>query len=392
MIRVLAILLVSTGLLYADDQPEARKLFRIGASAYKENRFDAAAANFDRAWELYKAAEIAFSAAQAHRLQYQADQSPEHLERAIVMFEAYVAAVPKGAKRRDALAHLERLRDVRGRLAAAGTKVVVKEPSPSIYVSTAIDAALITIDGRSVDRYTVVDIEPGDHVLAISADGYRSEKRTVHVTKGQAIVPIELEPLPSTLVVNASAGARVLVDGRELVGKPSDESTGRSYVADPGERFVTVYARGRVPVTRTIELRPGEEMTLDVPLVPTFRRRAVRWVVGGSITLLGGALVTGAIALHADLGAADLRDSSTPLSSRDVERYETLRSRRDTFRTSTIILGSAAVATVGVALWLYYFDAPSPEELAHPSERPDPSGFTPLVSEHGAGMTYSRAW
>lgn len=392
MIRILVLILVSTSLVYAEDQPEARKLFRIGASAYKENRFDAAAANFDRAWELYAAPEVAFSAAQAHRLQYQADQDPVHLERAIVMFEAYVAAVPKGAKRRDALAHLERLRDVRGRNVAAGTKVVIKEPSPSIYVSTAIDAALITIDGKSVERYTAVEIEPGDHVLAISADGYRSETRTVRVSKGQAIVPIELVPLPSTLVVNASKGARVLVDGRELVGKASEDATGRSYTAEPGERLVTVYARGRVPVTQTIELRPGEEMTLDVPLVPTFRRRAVRWVVGGSITLLGGALVTGVVALHADFSAADLRDSSTPLSSRDVERYETLRSRRDTFRTSTIILGSAAVATVGVALWLYYFDAPSPEELAHPSERPDPSGFTPLVSANGAGMTYSRAW
>ena len=74
----------------AEDRAEAERFFRLGADAYKEGKFDAAAANFDRAYEHLKAPEIAFSAAQAHRLQHQArrlqypaDHDAAHLKRAV---------------------------------------------------------------------------------------------------------------------------------------------------------------------------------------------------------------------------------------------------------------------------------------------------------------------
>lgn len=396
---VLVVLFLLTGIAHADNPEEARKLYRIGASAYRAAKFDAAAQIFDRAWELHKAPELAFAGAQSHRLQYQASLLPKHLDRAIELFEAYVGMVKKGGLRLDALAHLERLRDIRDRLAASGAKTVVevveKEPPPSIYVSTALENALITIDDKPVERYTSIEVAPGDHVVAVSADGHVAEKRTVTVTKGQAMVPIELVRQPATLMVASAAGSsglRVLVDGREVAGARS------GITVEPGERLVTVYARGREPVTQSLELRPGQALTLDVPLRPTLRRRAVRWVGGGAIAMFGATLVTGTVSTLASFSASDLRDSSTPLDASDTAHYERLRDRRDTFRSATVVLGGATLAMVGVALWLYYFDTPSPEDLGRPSERKPADGeLAPLVTidDDGAptaGISFTRSW
>ncbi|MFN0250572.1 MAG: hypothetical protein ACKV2T_27075 [Kofleriaceae bacterium] len=369
--KLLAILLLVgvMGTARADDKASAEQLFRIGASAYKANRFDAAANSFDRAYELFKAPEIAFSAAQAHRLQYQVDRDPMHLKRAIELFEAYVTAVQAGGKRRDALAHLERLRDVSSRLDASGTKVtVVEKQQSSIYVLVALENALITVDGKPADRFTSFDVEPGEHVVAVSADGYFPEQRKVVVANRQVTVPLELRPRPATLTVNAG-DANVLIDGREL-----------GTTVMPGKRTLTVYARGREPVVRELDLSPGEERTVDVPLQPTQRRRAVKWVAAGSGALLAGTLVTTIVAISAGSSATDLRDSTTPLTTGQAARYEQLRGRRDRFRTTSFVLGGASLAVAGIAAWLYYADLPEPSELRHT--------VTPMVFGDGIGVSY----
>ena len=352
---------------------DAEQLFRIGASAYKANRFDAAANSFDRAYELYKAPEIAFSAAQAHRLQYQVDRDPAHVKRAIELFEAYVTAVQTGGKRRDALAHLERLRDVIGRLEASGTSkvTVVEKQQASIYVLVANEDALITIDGKTADRFTSFDVEPGEHVVAVSADGYIPEERKVTVANRQVTVPLELRPRPASLTINAG-GANVLIDGREL---------GPTVV--PGTRVLTVYARGREPVIRELELAPGEERTLDVRLQPTLRRRAVKWVAAGSGALLAGTIVTSIVALTASSSATDLRDSTTPLTTAEAARYERMHERRDQFRATSFVLGGAGLVVAGLAAWLYYGDMPSPAELRHT--------VTPSVVGDGVGLSVGGA-
>jgi hypothetical protein len=366
---VIVMLVGSLGTARADDKENAEQLFRIGASAYKANRFDAAANSFDRAYELFEAPEIAFSAAQAHRLQYQVDRDPARVKRAIELFEAYVAAVQTGGKRRDALAHLERLREVMGRLEAGGAKVVtVEKQQASIYVLVANEDALITIDGKPADRFTSFDVEPGEHVIAVSADGYLPEQRKVTVANKQVTVPLELRPRPATLTVNAG-DATVLVDGREL---------GETVV--PGTRVLTVYARGRQPVVRELELAPGEDRTVDISLEPTLRRRAVKWVAAGSGVLLLGTIATSVVAISASSSATDLRDSTVPLMTAQADRYEVLRQRRDRFRTTSFVLGGASLFVAGVAAWMYFADTPEPGELRHT--------ITPTVFGEGVGVSY----
>jgi hypothetical protein len=171
-----------------------------------------------------------------------------------------------------------------------------------------------------------------------------------------------------------------LVDGRPVRG-------GANLSIPAGQRLITVYARGREPVTRELELKPGEQRALELPLRTTTRRRAVPWVWIGGGVLLASTLTTSIIAVHADGEAADLRDAADPIDRDASTRYEDQRRRRDTFRTASYVLGTATVVTAATALWLYYFDNPSSADLARPTERSSP-GLSPMVSGDTVGLAY----
>jgi tetratricopeptide (TPR) repeat protein len=360
----------------ADDRSAAEQFVRIGADAYKSGKFDAAAANFDRAYENLKAPEIAFSAAQAHRLQYQVDRDPARLKRAIELYQAYVTGAPDGAKRKDALVYLERLRDTLDKIDPR--QIVAAKDKPSLYVSIALDQARITVDGNAVERYTAIDVTPGEHVVAASADGYVSQEQRIRVDQKPAMIAFELAPRPATIAIKSQPDARITVDGRPVLLR------GTSTEVPAGTRWITVSARGRRPISREVVLKPGQELTLDAPLQPTTQRRAVRWVEIGAGALLVGTLATTAFAIKADFSAADLRDRD-PLSQTDAADYQRLRDRRNTLRTTSFVLGGAALVTAGVALVMYYTDDPSTDALLRPIESKPDRGFTPMTFGDGLG-------
>jgi hypothetical protein len=371
------VLLCLAGSASADDRAAAEQFFRIGADAYKSGKFDAAAANFDRAYENLKAPEIAFSAAQAHRLQYQADHDPARLQRAIELYQAYVTGAPDGARRKDALVYLERLREALGKIDPR--QIAVAQDRPAIYVSIALDHARITIDGAAVERYRSIDVAPGEHVVAASADGYVAQEQRIRVGGAPAMIAFELTPRPATVAIRSQPDARITVDGRPVLLR------GISTEVPAGTRWITVSARGRRPISREVVLAPGQALTLEAPLQPTAQRRAVRWVALGAGALLAGTLATATVALVADFSAADLRDRK-PLTAADAADYQRLRSRRDDFRAASFVLGGAALVTAGVALVLYYADDPSTDALLRPIESNPDRGFTPMMIGGGLGV------
>jgi len=361
----------------ADDRAAAEQFFRIGADAYKSGKFDAAAANFDRAYDNLKAPEIAFSAAQAHRLQYQADHDPARLKRAIELYQAYVTGAPDGTKRKDALVYLERLRDALDKIDPR--QLVAAAARPSLYVSIALDRARITVDGVAVERYTAIDVTPGEHVVAASADGYVSQDSRIRVGSDRAMIAFELVPRPATVSIKSQPDARITVDGRPVLLR------GTTTEVPAGTRWITVSARGRRPISREVTLEPGQAITLDAPLQPTAQRRAVRWVELGAGALVAGTLATAVVAIAADFSAADLRDR-TPLTVDDARTYDRMRDRRDGFRTASFALGGAALVTAGIAVVMYYADEPSTDALLRPVERKPERGFTPVAIGGGLGL------
>lgn len=376
-IVIATIALCLAGPAVAEDRAAAEQFFRLGADAYKHGKFDAAAANFDSAYANLAAPEIAFSAAQAHRLQYQADREPARLKRAIELYEAYVAGAPSGARRRDALVYLERLRDALGKLDPQ--QVVIAQERPSIYVSIALDGAELTIDGEPIERHTAVEVAPGEHTVAASAEGYFPQAQKIRVGDDRKMVAFELKARPATLAIASQRDARITVDGRPVLLRGTETEV------PAGTRWITVSARGRRPISREVVLAPGQRLALDAPLQPTAQRRAVRWVALGAGALLAGAITTTAIALHADFSAADLRDRD-PLLADDADRYARLRDRRDRLRTTSFVLGGAALVTAAAAAVMYYADEPSPDALLQPVEQPPDAGFTPVALGDGFGL------
>jgi len=361
----------------AEDRAAAEQFFRLGAEAYKNGKFDVAVANFDSAYENLQAPEIAFSAAQAHRLQYQSDHNPAHLQRARELYQAYVDGAPNGAKRKDALVYLDRMNEALKQIDPA--QLVVAQQKPSIFVSIAVEHAQVTIDGKAAEPNTPVEVPPGEHVVAASAEGYFPQERRIRVGNGQAPVPFELLARPATIEIHSQPDARITVDGRPVLLR------GSSTEVPAGKRWITVSARGRKPISREVTIDPGRLLTLDAPLQPTTQRRAVRWVLGGAGALLATAIGTSVIAISADFSAADLRDRD-PLSMKDAKTYERLRDRRDRFRTASFVLGGAALATAAVATVMYYLDEPSTDALLRPVEQKPDAGFTPMALGDGLGL------
>jgi hypothetical protein len=375
VIATLALCLASPAA--AEDRAAAEQLFRLGAEAYRSGKYDVAATNFDSAYENLRAPEIAFSAAQAHRLQYQADRDPAHLKRAVELYRAYLAGAPEGARRKDAQVYLDRLAEALKKVDPA--QLVVVQQRPSIYVSIALGEARVTVDGRAVEPNTAIEVPSGEHTVAASADGYFPEERRIRVGGGLAPVPFELKARPATLAIRSQRDARITIDGRPVLLR------GMATDVPAGKRWITVSARGRRPISREVVLAPGQALALDAPLQPTTQRRAVRWVAAGAGALLAGAAATTAVALVADFEAADLRDAE-PLRAADARRYEQLHDRRDRYRTASFALGGAALITAAAAVVMYYADEPSTEALLQPVEPRPGAGFTPVALGGAAGL------
>jgi len=118
--RALIVVVLLAATAHADPRAIAEKNFRAGAAAYKAQNFEAAAQDFDAAFEAMPAPEIAFSAAQAHRRWYHIKHLPADIARAVELYRFYLSKVSTGGRVRDAEDAIAELRRDYDELAAAG--------------------------------------------------------------------------------------------------------------------------------------------------------------------------------------------------------------------------------------------------------------------------------
>jgi hypothetical protein len=373
--RVLVILMMLAAPAVAD-RAGAEKYFRAGAKAYAAQSYAAAAANFDEAYRALPLPEIAFSAAQAYRKLYRTERQPQLVRRAVELYRLYLKEVRSGGRVSDAADNLAEMERELERLEARGaaTKVAAPVERTRIGVTVTlgdrepesgalreiIDATAdtlpgiaITLDGKPLQPFALVDVAPGDHAIAVRGDGYLPVKRTQRaVTGATALVEIALVPKPAKLVVETEAGARVLIDGR-----PSATAT---VELPAGNHLVAVERRGREPFAREIAVTRGQTLVVRAPLAHTAKRRAVPWLFGGASVLAGGAILTGVLAIVADGRASDLDDAiaagnAAPAVADVLDREV---ARRDDFRTAALVLGGGALAAGAIGAILYVFDRP----------------------------------
>lgn len=364
----------------ADARGDAEALFRVGEKAFDATQYAVAADAFEQAYAKLPLPAIAFSLAQAHRLQYFVDSEPGHLERAAALYHAYVAAQKTGGRVADAVANLAQVEPLLHDLARAGAAKPAALPAPTttrIVVTADVPGARATIDGDAGPVPFIHEVSSGDHAVTVAATGYVTQSRTATAIPGEMFpVEVVLAPLPVMLSVAGPAGADVSVDMRHLGVAPL---AGVPLVA--GRHVIAISARGRVPFVRDVDPARGAMLTLAPDLHRTAQRRAALGVLAGGGVLVVATGVAGALALSAD-AAASRDHAALAAGNADpsvLASYNRELASRTTRVHTTEVLGGGAAAVLVTGLALYLFDHPAAEA---------PPTITPLVGPRTAGLVY----
>lgn len=152
---------------------------------------------------------------------------------------------------------------LRPRVAPTGSvRVIVANPNGPVPadLQVTLDGTPLTGTPPSSDA-----VQPGTHIIQVSAGGFRSTRREITVTAGQAqAVAIDLEVAAATAgslrVIVPVAGAQAFLDGEALTltsGRVDQASV------SPGQHTVRVTAPGRDPVVREVAIVAGQQRVLE---------------------------------------------------------------------------------------------------------------------------------
>ena len=360
MPRVALVILValSSGLAVAHAQPDGRADFRVGAQAFRANKFDVAARAFEQAYARDARPEIAFSIAQANRLQYYYDRIAWRLQRALQLYEVYLQALPSGPRAKDAIDHITEISPILEEVRRRGELVPYAAPvSTQIVVGAEVDEAEVTIDGRPASLWEAVDVTEGVHEVIVVAAGYEVARRKVPITAGRFVsVDVPLVEKPARLTIVAEEGARAYVDGR-----PVDAD--RELLVSPGSHFVSVTRRGRQPWSRALVLERDRGTKLVAPLVPTTQRKISSWVLlsGGVLGAATGTAALWGYAARRDAERLDDARRALGATPADLARYNQRVADVEFRDRLTLGLGVASVGVLGLGLAMWLFDHDPPD-------------------------------
>lgn len=362
----------------ATTRHQAEQLFRAGERAFKANQFDMAAQLFEQAYSVLPLPAIAFSAAQAYRLQYAVDQDARKLKRAVDLYQTYVDKSPKGNRVGDAARNLAELRPLLAQAesksgAIAAMPVVTAATRLMVNTTEDVPGARASIDGAAPEPLPLMrEVKPGRYHIRITAPGYFPFDAQREVVAGQTRpVEADLKPRPALVSIATADGAEVAVDGRPVGVTPLL----RPLELSAGTHLLTVSLRGHRSLSREITVKRGERRGVDAPLERTTQRRVSYWVLGTSAALFVGAGVTAGLAIKAgsDADSLEHKRETEGLSGSELVAYQgDVNRHNDRVRDTWILLGvGGAVATAGALL--YFMDNPrpdSPEAAARGTGRP----------------------
>jgi tetratricopeptide (TPR) repeat protein len=380
----LALVLAIAGDIGAQEAPDrerAKASFAAGATAYGAGEYLAAIQAFDAAYALTPLPQIAFSLAQAERRQYFVDRAPEHLNRAIELFRRYIAEVPRGGRRADALDALSQLEPLAVALGAQGNVVAPEvrvARQTRVMITSETPRAEISLDSAPTSRSPLIrEVSPGKHSVEVRAQGFFPAQREVMALEGELIsVEVPLTERPSTLVVVARADADVWLNGR-FIGRAGQR---REFELPSGKHRVTVAKKGHRVWSRTLTLGRAERREVVVTLPPTAQRVAASgFFIGGAAALSSG-LVLSALAIRAENRAETFLGHRQygNVSEAQLSSYESDVAERDRFRIATGVCWSAALGLLLSGFVLYELDEPTPQALYRAPDPRDAFAPTPV--------------
>ena len=369
-----------------DTTEQARIYFDAAAQAYSAGRYPVAIEAFAAAYRLVPRPAILFSMAQAERKQFWIDKKPDGLAHAVQHYREYLAKVPDGGRRDDAATALSELEPAQARLAGAPVDVAsgtVATATRLLLSSRATNARASIDGGPPAPLPRLVELPPGAHHLALSADGYYEDARDVAVLPGvTTAVELNLREQPALLDIVAEAGATVYVDGRAVGELP----TTQPFEASSGPHKIIVAKNGRLPFQQDVTLERGVKRHIVAPMVVT-RQRPISEVVmgvGGASLVLAGVFLGVAYGNQATAQDVLTQKGVSNITNGQLAQYNSALSARDGWRTASLATatGGLAVFLAGGALFL--FDHPTIEGAQHASDSPQPP---PLLGPAGCGCS-----
>jgi hypothetical protein len=382
-------LLVGRPASAADAPDQGKTLFNAGAQAYAAGQFTAAIQAFDECYRLDPRPGVLFSIAQAHRRQYYVDKRPDHLKLAIQNYRDYLSKVSDGGRRADAAQALSELEPVAERLGSSGAAPAAPAaiPETRLMVSSPTHEAMVSVDkGKAMEAPLITEIKPGKHALHLTAPGYFDEDREINASAGGvAALDIALRERPGQLVIKASGGALLTIDGRYVATTPLP----RALEIEPGHHLIALAKNGYHAHTEEIDVGRAETKTLDVTLGATRQRVASYVLLGtGAAGILVGGVFAGLAAHQQSLAQAidgqrqtksyDCRDTTVACPTK---AYQDAVDQRNQLRpiAGIALTAGAVVAATGAVLFL--FDQPSLDARAARSDsKPRPAAPAPKAT------------
>lgn len=372
LIVIAVVLGASVNVASAQDEAraEAQKFFRAGESAFNAGQYEIAAQAFEEAFKVLPLAAIAFSTAQAYRLQYFIDKDPRRLKRAIELYRWYIKETPKGGRRDDAVGSLAELGPVLARLedeqrrqgrGPIASGMGERKATTQLMISTQVSGAKAAIDKESPGETPVIrDVSEGPHDVSVTAEGYFPATQTATAVRGRlVVVEVELKPMPAVVALRVEGGALVSIDGRVAGTTPF----ARPLELEAGKHLITVSKRGRHIWGQEVEVKRGEELALDVSLRTTGQRKGAYGVMlGAGVTYLAAG-VYAFLTLSADGDASDLLDVSQTraLTVPELADYAGFVDKRDDRLRTTYVLAGVGTALAATGVLMYLIDTPSGE-------------------------------
>jgi len=369
----------------AADVERAKESFKAGATAYAAGEYLAAIQAFERAYELTPLPPIAFSLAQSERRQYFASHERPHLDRAITLFRRYVEQVTTGGRRADALDALSQLEP----LAAAQAASALPPPQPApatrptrLLITSDTPGAQLSLDGAAPAPSPLIrEVEPGGHHVTVRAVGFFPSTREVIAVVGELIpVAVSLQEQPSSVVVEAPAGAEIYVDG-VFAGRGSDSA---AFQLGNGAHVIAVADKGHRIALQTIDLGRGEVRHFNVSLEPTRQRRTARVLFIGAGAGVATGIVFAALAAAAEARARPFLDryARGNVTAGDLRSYDAAIADRDRYRVALAIDLTTVVGLAITGALLYELDTPDRREISRPPGAPR---LAPVLTPGGAG-------
>jgi hypothetical protein len=370
------------------DVAKAKTLFTAGGKSFEKGDYVAAIQSFERSYSLSGKPSVLFSLGQAYKKRFAESQDPQHRAAAIELYRAYLAAVPSGGRRADAVRGLEDLGQRTGDVAPQpGTP---EKRKTLLSIDSTTPGALISVDGGEPAPPQVdVEVEPGRHTIKITAKGFVEQEFVMQALVGQTEAEtFNLEEAPVDLTLVLPSGATVHVDG-------SDRGESSKLTLSPGRRFLSISKPGHKSFGQVLEVEGGDSRTLEIDLETTVQRDAsIGLMAGGGAAMIGGGVLLG-LAFLAQSKAQDIeaeRDAQGITQDRNDE-FDLYVKRRNDLRAAGVVVGGLGGLAFlgGGALFLFDRQGPLPvpvEDRARkkPIEAPVEVSVVPLVSPTEAGI------